>query len=191
MKNLLFFLIFFCVKNTFAQNKSFLTGATVGLITINSGSSGISKTGFTTSTGLDYRLSDKLWLAGILEFQMISYEKNTSKFDIQGKIYITPFKAGLRYMLADKILSPYLTTNLGLAIIDSPTAELNGSIIKIDSQSELSFGYDLGVGVQWKFKPTFFPFLEANFNQFLGKNEISNRSFEQISIKFGIRTYPF
>jgi opacity protein-like surface antigen len=191
MKNLLFFLIFFCVKNTFAQNKNFLTGATVGLVTINSGSSGISKTGFSTSTGLDYRLSDKLWLAGILEFQMISYEKNTSKFDIQGKIYVTPFKAGLRYMLADKILSPYLTTNLGLAIIDSPTAELNGSIIKIDSQNELSFGYDLGVGLQWKFKPTFFPFLEANFNQFFGKNEISNRSFEQISIKFGIRTYPF
>jgi opacity protein-like surface antigen len=191
MKNLLFFLSFLCIKNTFAQNKNFLTGATAGVVTMSVGNSGEPKTGFTTSTGLDYRLSDKFWLTGIIEFQMINYEKSIPKFDIQGKIYITPFKVGLRYILTDKILTPYFTTNLGLAIIDSPTANLNGSIIKIDSKNESSFGYDLGIGVQWKFKPTFFPFLETNFNQFFGENEIANNSFNQISIKVGIRTYPF
>jgi hypothetical protein len=78
-----------------------------------------------------------------------------------------------------------------LANISSPTAELVDTIIKIDTKNELLFGFDGGFGLEWKLKPTFFPFFEANYNHYTGKTEISESNFNQLTFRFGIRTYPF
>jgi hypothetical protein len=191
MKRLLFIIILFSFQSSFAQNKKFLSTANIGLVITDINETGLSNSGFTTSTVIEYNVSKKLWLTGALEFQMINYLKTTPKFTIQDKISITPLKLGLRYILGDKKFSPYISTSFGIANISSPTAEINGTVIKIDTKNELLIGFDGGFGIEWKLKPTFFPFIEANYNHYVGKTEISESNFNQLTFRFGIRTYPF
>jgi Outer membrane protein beta-barrel domain len=191
MKNLLFMILLLSIQPSFAQNKKILSTANIGLVVTDINETGLSNSGFTTSTIIEYNTSKNLWLTGSLEFQMINYLKTTPKFTINDKINITPLKIGARYMLGDKTFFPYISTSVGLANLSSPTAELENTVIKIDYKNELLFCYDVGFGVQWKFKPTFFPFLEANFNQFFGKTDISEKNFNELTFRFGIRTYPF
>jgi hypothetical protein len=90
MKNLLFVILIFSFHFSFAQNKKFLSTANIGLVITDINETGLSNSGFTTSTVIEYNISKKLWLTGALEFQMINYLKTTPKFTIQDKISITP-----------------------------------------------------------------------------------------------------
>ena len=191
MKKLFFLILLFSTQTSLAQNKRILSKANIGLVVTDINETGLSNSGFTTSTIIEYNVSKNLWLTGSLEFQMINYLKTTPKFTINDKINITPLKIGIRYILGDKTFSPYISTSMGLANLSSPTAELIETIIKIDSKNELLFGFDGGFGIEWKFKPTFFPFIEANYNHYEGKTEISEKNFNQLTFRFGVRTYPF
>jgi opacity protein-like surface antigen len=191
MKKLLFLILLFSTQTSFAQNKKILSTANIGLVVTDINETGLSNSGFTTSTVIEYNISKKLWLTGALEFQMINYLKTIPKFTIQDRVSITPIKLGVRYILSDKKFSPYISTCIGFANLSSPTVELVETIIKIDSKNELLFGFDGGFGIEWKFKPTFFPFFEANYNHYEGKTEISEKNFNQLTFRFGVRTYPF
>jgi opacity protein-like surface antigen len=191
MKKLLFLILLFSTQTSFAQNKKILSTANIGLVVTDINETGLSNSGFTTSTIIEYNVSKNLWLTGSLEFQMINYLKTTPEFTINDKINITPLKIGVRYMLGDKMFSPYISTSIGLANISSPTAQLENTVIKIDYKNELLFGFDGGFGIEWKLKPTFFPFFEANYNHYEGKTEISEKNFNQLTFRFGVRTYPF
>ena len=184
-------MIFFSFK-TIGQNHKIIASTSLGLISNVTRVEGLGATGFSTTTSVEYKVSEKLWLTGTLDFQSISYLRTVGKLAIDGSLTTIPILIGGKYFLnTQSKFRPFIAGSMGISFASIPNASSEAGKITLFSDSKFPFTYLLGVGLEWQAKPTFFPYIEVDYQSISNNSAIFSNNPSYIPIRIGVRTYPF
>ena len=189
---ILIFLTLLTIQTGFAQNKKILTSTSVGLLKNFGDIKGLGKSGFSTLTALEYNIHKKIWLTGKVDFQSIGYTRQLPGLEIVGRLNIVPVVVGGRYKFSDAWkVSPYVGAGAGLAMFSIPRGQLEGTTVRVTSETHFPFTYVFVLGTEWKFKPKFFPYLEINHQSFADDFGIFSARPTFVPLRAGFRTFLF
>ena len=177
----------------YGQNKRITASTSVGYIARGVNINGLGTGGFSTTTSFEYRITERFWLSGVVDFQSISFVRTLPKLEIDGSLTSIPLLIGGRYFFENKSkFRPFVNLSAGIAYMSIPNGneEITGKV-KVFSEDKFPFTYDLGLGIEWKFKPTFFPYLQVDYQTFSNSSNIFSSNIIYIPIRIGVRTYPF
>lgn len=177
----------------YGQNKKITASTSVGYIVKGSNINGLQTGGFSTTTSFEYKITEKFWLTGMLDFQSISFVRTLPKLEIDGSLTSIPVMIGGKYFFENESKTrPFVNFSAGIAYTSIPNGseEITGKV-KVFSEDKFPFTYLLGAGVEWKFKPTFFPYIQIDYQTFSNSSNIFSGNVVYIPIRIGVRTYPF
>ena len=177
----------------YGQNKKITASTSVGYIVKGANINGLETGGFSTTTAFEYKITERFWLTGSVDFQSISFVRTLPKLEIDASLTSIPVMIGGKYFFENKSkFRPFVNLSAGIAYMSIPNGseEVTGKI-KVFSEDKFPFTYLLGAGVEWKVKPTFFPYLQVDYQTFSNSDNIFSGNVVYIPIRIGVRTYPF